>query len=75
MTTESVSKEQVCLRMTPAAYKLLTAITNKFKNAGVRKWTNSAVMNLMIVELGDKYLGIEPKESCELYKDYEKLCK
>lgn len=67
------SKEQICLRITPPAYKDLTEITMQFKNMGIRGWTNSAVINLMIREARERYLKLSAKELEGLFEKYNAL--
>ncbi len=67
------SKEQICFRVTPPAYKILTAVTNKFKNESARGWTNSAVINDLLVAYGPGYLKLDATKQDKLFAQYVKM--
>ena len=71
--TQQINNEQICIRMTPPAYKILTAITNKFKNEGARGWTNSAVLNVMLSDIGGDYLKMDSAEQDKMFSHYLQL--
>lgn len=67
------SKDQICLRVTPPVYRAVTEITTRFKNMGIRGWTNSALINVIIEENKQKYLEMSHQEMADLFESYKVL--
>jgi len=67
--SESV-KQQVCIRMTPTAYELLTKVANKFKTESARGWNNSAIVNLLVLQYAETYLPLKQPAQDEMFENY-----
>lgn len=67
------SKQQICIRMTSPAYKILTAITNKFKNESCRSFTNSTIINDVLIKYGPPYLNLSIEQQKKIISKYVEI--
>jgi len=62
--------DQVCLRMRQSAYKALNEMTGSLKDKSTRQWTNSALVNILIMRARKEILNLDEKEALKLYGSY-----
>lgn len=70
---EEAPRNQICLRMIPPAYKIMTGLVTKFKQSGTRTFTNSSLIAMMLLQHGKEYLKLSESEIKDLHRQYCEL--
>lgn len=72
MTQAAIERDQICLRMTPKIYNIVTEVTAKLKKRD-RRWTRSGMVNIAVMVSRDYFKNLDDDGMDKMYQEYERL--